>query len=373
MTTAITASLLKPIANWKKPILLTIVVTSVAAAVGAVFLSAHFAAIGYALLGLVTFVLYREDGSSTAQLQALTTQVGKENSQLQATTGQMAALNAQFQQQGQAFQQNRIAFENQIGQLQQETGRLQQAQRSWETQQRTLTQENQRLTQAKTALERDVANLNAAYSSVQTEVKQLLVQNLDFGRRVGAFQQDAGREAELTATIQRLDAGMNQDLNQAVQQMTAASHLVQGTIQFYSQQHQNFQNDLAQLAQNLVHLNQREADLNRLSANLQTNTEKYQQDLQNLHQLNEQLQKTRQELDVERTTIEQENKTLEDDRAKLAEESDRFSREFNQTKKDAEAVLAELAKSADLERRTLQVLEEKIKKGYADLAAQKNK
>ena len=222
MTTRIAPSLLPPVSNWKKPVFFIAIASAVTAATAALFLSSTFVAVGYALLGLITFVFYREDGLTQRKVQQLT-------SQNEETVQRMNALNQQVQQETQTHGQAQVrvrALDLQLNQFQQA---LADQHRALTTANDNLTQETQRLNgenqnyvRANTALTQENQRLNGEHQQqVQantglTQANAALAQ--DNQRLNAESQQQAQANAGLTqenATLKRENKGLTQR-NQAL-------------------------------------------------------------------------------------------------------------------------------------------------------------
>jgi len=354
------ASLLNAYNSWKKPIFIAAIALSVASAVVAIFISSYFAAIGFALCGVSTFVLYTEDGSSEAQLAGLATQIHQDNDLLKTETDKIAALTAQMAQQGAVFQKNREALERNVRQFQDEINALKGAQRNWEVAQQTLHGENQRLIQTKTALETELGTLKAALDAAQKQMQQFFTQNYEFGKKVGAFQ---GNEVELQAAVGQLN-GIGQGFGELDRQLAAGTKIMQGMGQFYAARQQNLDGDLARFKGDVEQLQAREASLRELS-------EKLDKRAAEMAQMNEQFKRAEEALDGEPRQLLEQVKHLEAERRGFEADTEKYKTlrgEIQEIVELGKQELAELEITKQLKLQQIKDLDLKLQEKLKELA-----
>jgi|GEM_PF-6314233 len=174
---------------------LAIAITGVASAI---FSNQMFAAIGYAVLGLSSALLWFWGSRNIEIFKKIQAAMAEDVSIMELLNQKADEATAKISNENRNLEQTEAGLKKELQLLKTQNGQLKQELGALESQVKKLEKEAERLRALKDALETQVKELETAYAAIRTQVQQFLSLNLEMGQTVGAFK-EAGSEAAKTA------------------------------------------------------------------------------------------------------------------------------------------------------------------------------
>lgn len=219
------------VSSWSQSIMIAGIVVAVIGVAAAVFTSSVFAAVGFALLGVISAlgVYVAQNAFEGEQLQNSIAQLNRQNSFLDEQTGKIEGTSRLIIAENARLKSAQEMLEGKARELQRENQRMVQANKDLEKAFQDMGAANRAMTENRAALDRKIVEMQQFVSNAKQVLQGFLRINVEFASRVGAFASvvsGLGRtEAQVRATVSEFEHVSTTELPQLTQQLQLARDL----------------------------------------------------------------------------------------------------------------------------------------------------